>query len=195
MLSPEFQDFYRSWLQKADQYGDADLKQCFDKFFTLFVIYNRLYAEVTFNLARAGRIRLRGWYSFPDSTAAKSYVQQYLGSANLLSKLEDNEESKKAIDTISNLVEDGIFNIKLDMVTGNSQRETDLKLLNSLKSTNKWKRAYAILDIIYSLRCNMFHGHKGFNKVQIDILKPTIIILDRIIKGLYEKLSTEAGSI
>ena len=37
----------------------------------------------------------------------------------------------------------------------------------------------------------MFHGHKGFNKVQIDILKPTIIILDRIIKALYEKLSTD----
>lgn len=191
MLSSEFQYFYKSWLQKADQYGDADLKQCFDKFFTLFVVYNRLYAEATFTLARKGRINLANRSSFPDSKAAKYYVQQYLGSANLLSKLEDNDESKQAIETIGNLIEDRIFNIKLDMMTGSSQREADLKLLESLNSTNKLQRAHAILDIIYSIRCNMFHGHKGFTEIQVDILRPTIVILENIIKALYGKLSTE----
>lgn len=194
MLSPEFEDFYRSWLQKAEEYEETDLRQCFDKFFTLFVVYNRLYAEATFTLARKGEINLATRYSFPDSMAAKSYVQKYLGGANLLSKLEDNEESKQAIATIRNLIEDGIFNIKLNMVTGNSQREADLELLKSLKSTNRGQRARAILDIIYSIRCNMFHGHKGFTPVQVKILRPVITVLENIIRALCDKLSTESTS-
>ena len=56
VLSNEFQEFYRTWMTKAAEYGTEELRDCFDKFFTLFVVYNRLYAEVTFTLVRKRRI-------------------------------------------------------------------------------------------------------------------------------------------
>jgi Uma2 family endonuclease len=46
-----------------------------------------------------------------------------------------------------------------DLVTGNPQRQKDLELLSRLRSTSRDDRANAILELIYSIRCNMFHGH------------------------------------
>ena len=195
MLSAEFSDFYRSWNRKAEEYGTQELRQCFDKFFTLFVIYNRLYAEATFLLARRGIIILGRRSSsgrrntFPDSLAAKNYVRQYLGSENLMSQLESDTQSNEAINTIIYLIETEQFYIRLDMVSGSRQRQEDLRLLDSLRSTDKAVKARAILDFIYSIRCNMFHGHKGFDEIQVEILRPAIIILQKIVRLLYEKLS------
>lgn len=201
MLSAEFSDFYRSWNRKAEEYGTQELRQCFDKFFTLFVIYNRLYAEATFLLTRRGIIILGRRSSsgrsvlpgrrntFPDSLAAKNYVRQYLGSENLMSQLESDTQSNEAINTIIYLIETEQFYIKLDMVSGSRQRQEDLRLLDSLRSTDKAVKVRAILDFIYSIRCNMFHGHKGFNEIQVEILRPAIIILQKIVRLLYEKLS------
>jgi hypothetical protein len=66
-LNQDFKDFVRNWLNKADCIVLADSSTYFDKFFTLYVVYNRLYAEVTFTLARAGQIDISKWTSFPDA--------------------------------------------------------------------------------------------------------------------------------
>lgn len=199
MLSVEFKDFYRSWNRKAQKYGDQDLRQCFDKFFTLFVIYNRLYAEATFLLVRRGIVRLerRGLLgrinTFPDSRAAKDYIRTYLRNRNLIDQLEGDIQSNEAIRTVCRLIEDEEFYIKLDVMSGNRLREEDLRLLNSLRSPNEAVKARAILDFLYSIRCNMFHGHKGFNEIQVEILRPAIIILQKIVRLLWEKLSGDDG--
>lgn len=199
MLSVEFKDFYRSWNRKAQKYGDQDLRQCFDKFFTLFVIYNRLYAQATFFLVRRGIVRLERRRllgrinTFPDSRAAKDYIRTYLGNRNLIDQLERDIQSNEAIRTICRLIEDEEFYIKLDVMSGNRLREEDLRLLNSLRSPNEAVKARAILDFLYSIRCNMFHGHKGFNEIQVEILRPAIIILQKIIRLLWEKLSGDDG--
>jgi hypothetical protein len=46
-LSSSFVHFIRDWTTKAEsiQLRDHDLASYFDKFFTLFVIYNRLYTS------------------------------------------------------------------------------------------------------------------------------------------------------
>ena len=58
-LSSNFVQFIRGWTTKAEsiRLHDHDLASYFDKFFTLFVIYNRLYTEATFTLWRDGRVR------------------------------------------------------------------------------------------------------------------------------------------
>ncbi len=192
MLLPEFQSFYRNWIRKAEEYGTEELHQCFDKFFTLYVVYNRLYAEMTFLLVRKGEVTFKkGRSSFPDSKAAKDYVRNYLGSSDIVNQLEEDLNTKQSLHAILKLIEEGTFHIKLDVMTGNRQKEADKKLLNSLRSIDEDTKALAILDYIYSIRCNMFHGHKGFNEIQVEILKPTIILLQKIVTLLYEKLSTE----
>jgi hypothetical protein len=37
-LSEEFKNFYQSWILKTDQYSTKTIAECFDKYFTLFVI-------------------------------------------------------------------------------------------------------------------------------------------------------------
>jgi hypothetical protein len=187
----EFNNFITNWLNKADQIDLADklsLSPYFDKFFTLYIVYNRLYAEVTFNLARRGRIDISEKTSFPDSTAAKSYVVQFVGSGRLTQTVQDDPRTAKALNEIERLIEDNQFSIKLDMVTGDSQRDQDLELLRPLGSDSKNERATAILDLIYSIRCNMFHGHKGFDKVQIPLLVPTIVLLRHVIELVRDQL-------
>lgn len=199
-LSYEFEEFYNNWMAKAAEYGIGELRDCFDKFFTLFVVYNRLYAEVTFTLVRAGRIhRLRRDINnlgtmrkiFPDRKAATQYLQQYLGSENIIDHLESDDAAANALNTICNLLDNGRFYIKLDALTGERRRLEDERLLSNLRTTNSGFRASAILDLVYSIRCNMFHGHKSFQGVQIDLLQPVITILEKLIELIFQKLSNE----
>lgn len=199
-LSYEFQEFYHAWMTKAAEYGTEELRDCFDKFFTLFVVYNRLYAEVTFTLVRKRRIpRIERAINnpgtirriFPDRMAATQYLQQYLRSIDIINHLESDNATVNAINTICNLLENQQFYVKLDAFTGARQRSEDERLLRNLQSTNRGFRASAILDLVYSIRCNMFHGHKGFQGVQIELLQPVTTILERLIKLIFQKLSNE----
>jgi len=105
--------------------------------------------------------------------------------------LEGDLDTKEALNAIISLIGKGTFNIKLDIMTGNRQKPADKELLDTLRSTDKDTKALAILDCIYSIRCNMFHGHKGFHEIQVEILKPTIILLQKIVTLLYQKLCEE----
>jgi len=190
-LSVEFDKFYHSWIKKAGNYKTGNIRGCFDKFFTLFVIYNRLYAEATFVLARRNLINISKRTYFPDSTAAKTYVLQYITSNYFIQELENDQETLIAIRNIKELINQESFYIKLDMVTGARNRARDLELLKNLKSKSKNKKAQAILDLLYSIRCNMFHAHKGFTEIQLDLVRPSIIILNKVISVLYNKLTQD----
>jgi len=190
-LSSEFRDFYRRWTEKASKHGAANLSDYFDKYFSLFVAFNRLYAEATFILARQGEPKLEKRKSFPDADAAKTYVLKYLGSKYYLQMLEADQEVKQAIKEIKDLIRSHNFCIKLDMVKGNRQPEKDEELLKQLESGGFNPRAKAILDMLYSVRCNMFHGHKGFQEVQVALLKPLSCILKATVEILYEKLERD----
>lgn len=193
MISWELQEFCERWLQKAREYNGQNVRDCFDKFFTLFVAYNRLYAELTYFLARKGRVRLQG-NSIPDGRAAKQFVHQYLGTNYVWSSLQNDRACIEAIETIDDLVDHQVFAIKLDRLRGEPRRQEDLRLLNALRSDKQYRKVEAILDIIYSIRCNMFHGHKDFHEVQTQILIPVTILLEKITILLYEKLSHDQGT-
>lgn len=195
MLSSEFKNFYENWLKKANEYKGEDISQYFDKFFTLFVVYNRLYAEVTFLLARKGEIDLSKRKTFPDANAATKYMVQFIGSTFLIEQLEQDADCQYALSNIIRSIADKTFHIKLDMIGGDPQPQEDRKLLDKLKSTNKNTKATAILETIYSIRCNMFHGHKGFNEIQKELLTPITIILEKMIKLIYEKLENDHQNI
>ena len=170
-LSQEVRDFYQRWLQKADAYEqNGHESDYFDRFSSLFVVFNRLYGVATFALARNKQIDLSKRSSFPDGKAAKEYVLQYLKSGHYIERLEAETPVREAIETIMHLIANKQFYIKLDMVTGDKQPDKDENLLMRLSSRGKGQRAEAILDLLYSIRCNMFHGQKGFQEVQLRLL-------------------------
>lgn len=192
-LSSEFVDFYNRWMEKANNYNRNDLSDYFDKFFSLFVAFNRLYAEATFVLARQGDPKLDRKTSFPDAEAAKTYVLKYLGARYFIEELERDHEARLALDMLSDLIGSYRFHIKLDMVTGDIQPKKDKELFKKLNSGGFDQRGKAILDVLYSVRCNMFHGQKSFQPVQIELLKPVSCMLKSTNQILYNKLSIDHG--
>jgi hypothetical protein len=62
--------------------------------------------------------------------------------------------------------------------------------LQALSSSNAHHRAEAILKIIYQVRCNMFHGRKSVEPIQKQLLLPLIVLLEKIIEKLYQKLDS-----
>jgi hypothetical protein len=88
-LTAEAGAFISRWTHKASTIVLDDLATYFDKFITLFVAYNRLYAEATFVLWRNGTVTIPNANShFPDGNAAKEYVATFLGEQDLTAGLE-----------------------------------------------------------------------------------------------------------
>src|SRR5581483_1371501 len=128
-LSMDMRDFCDEWLRKADSYSDRELRDIFNKAFSLWTVYNRLYCEATFTLAREGTIALSDDKPFPDGKGAKQYGPQFVGDEALLDELEADPECQAAISKIEELIDGHAFNIKLSMPFGEPQRDKDEKLL------------------------------------------------------------------
>lgn len=183
MLSSELERFIDNWLFKAEQYSNTSVEECYDKFFTLFVVFNRLYAEATFELARRGEAEINQNRSLPDKDGATKYTLKMIGVSNFQA-LYDTHLSI-SVNEIAQLIAEERFYILLSKPNGNPQPNRDRQLLMELQSSGK-KRSLAILKLIYAIRCNLFHGHKGFEPVQVELLRPTITILAAVINSLHE---------
>ena len=189
-LHPHVQDFYSEWLSKADSYQQKNLSDYFNKAFSLFTLYNKLYAEATFTLARNNEITLNESRGFPDKKGATEYVPKFLGYEYLSDVFANDEESAHSIAQLIDHIENERFYIKLSMLYGERQAELDRDLARRMISTSAKRKVEAILELIYSVRCNMFHGNKQFDKVQVELLIPVTTILRKVIVELYNKLST-----
>ncbi|PZO38538.1 MAG: hypothetical protein DCF17_14585 [Shackletoniella antarctica] len=197
-LNPEFQSLCKRWREKAQQYEIEDTHQLFDKFFSLYVAYNALYAETAAYLHRKAISEGKKEYkldneSFPDKQAAIEYVLGLMKSKNLMQSLEKTESTKQAIEQLKVLMSKQSslhFWICLDPVFGKPQEDKDEELNKMLNSPSTDERARAILGIIYQVRCNMFHGRKSVSPVQGQLLIPLIVLLEKIIDKLYQKLES-----
>jgi len=188
-ISQECGAFISRWMHKANLIELDDLASYFDRFITLFVAYNRLYAEATFELCRAGSIKLRPHANFPDGKAAKEYVVQFLGEHELAIGFESDAATAAAVEDMKTLIADSRFNILLKGPEAKSDRRRDQQLLARLESHDASIRAKAVLEFVYSVRCNTLHGSKSFEPVQAEVLKPCITVVDRLIALLLLRLS------
>jgi hypothetical protein len=190
-ISAELEMFVQNWRTKAEAYSNDDVGGAFDRFFTFYVAFNRLYAEATFRLARRGQVNLKN--TFPDSKGAQEYVLQFCGATTLTEAWNAKPEATAAIEQIAEHLQERRFALKLNMITGERQPEADRDLLGALKSRSAARRAHGILEALYAIRCNMFHGHKGFEPIQLELLRPAIALLDSTINVLYKALDADPG--
>jgi hypothetical protein len=184
MVLQQLNDYYNNWLNKADNYNSNTLSNQFDKFTSLYVLFNSLYMQVMTNLVLAGHHIPTG---FKDKIAATDYVIQYLGSTYYLNNLLNDEQSKADLNSICDIIEQEEFHIILDW--GNQQRQKDIALLNSLRSTSSQRKAIAILSLFYHIRCNMFHGHKDYVDRQRALLEPVNNLLRKTVVLTFNKLN------
>jgi hypothetical protein len=54
-LNPRLEQFCDRWQAKANGYGVHQTEDWFDRFFTLWVLFNALYTEVAVQTGNAGR--------------------------------------------------------------------------------------------------------------------------------------------
>ncbi len=188
MLNQEISKFCTEWLNKSHEIDDTKLSGLFDKFFTLYVVYNRLYVETTFRMANNGQINLNNRNTFPDDKAAKVYVIQYLTGNKINEEFQADQECVTAIESLKIIIQENKLNIKLHQITGIPDRGKDLELLEKLESNKIDTKIRGITEYIYSIRCNIFHAQKGYHNQQKIVLRPINILLEKLIKILFEKL-------
>lgn len=168
--------FYQSWMSKLkhlEQYETQQLTYVYDKFFTLYVVYNFLYATVAKNLAKDEAKK------YKDEEAATKGIKNFLGAESLC------EDFKGEIEKITESLKRGSFYV----VDNKEENEKIIKKLESVKDVKQ--RSLGILEVIYKVRCNLFHGSKLFEPSQKEILIPLNLLLKGIIEKIYEKLTEE----
>ncbi|MFD0750174.1 hypothetical protein ACFQZS_08485 [Mucilaginibacter calamicampi] len=181
-MSPYFFDFYHNWSNKLLGIIGDDLASVYDRYITSFVIYNSLYNQVPEALIENG---IPVASKIFDNKLATEIVVQFVGATNLLDLLYNNGCGND-IQGIINLIDQQMFYIKIKY--GQRQRNEDLKLLSDLNSTNHNKKAVAILQVLYHVRCNIFHGNKNFEEYQRILVEPLFKILQIINSELFNRL-------
>lgn len=189
IIQHELKEFYQRWKTKADGHDSESLADYFDRFFTLFVIYNRIYNVVNVILAEQGELKIlketgkiKKKNNTDDNQAATICIAHFL-------REELNEivaENQVQIDEFIYIIKERLFNIVLK--NGKPQRHEDLELENGLESDDAVLIVESLLIILYKMRCNVFHAEKGFNNSQIRILEPANICLNNLVERLIVKV-------
>lgn len=190
VMTPHLQQFYFNWLAKADSYNENVLANHYDKFTSLYVVFNALYMEVMTELTISGNQIPK---DFKDKKAATDYVIQYLKSKYYIDELLNDQESIDCLNTICEIIVDEKFHIILNW--GNHQRNLDLKLLGKLTSNSNNEKGKAILSLFYHIRCNLFHGHKRFEEPQKELLIPVNKLLRKTVEITFQKLTIDINPI
>ena len=159
--------FYKRWMAKADNYDTSDLSDCFDKFLTLFTVYNSMYN----NLAK--QIGFSEKYDNAKATKCVPSVTEF-------KELCEDEIFKKSSEKITSLIDSGEFYV--------SDTSSDKKIIKRVKSNDKSVRLQGVLELVYRIRCNLIHGEKEFMCTQKNILQPCINILEIINHRVFSYL-------
>jgi hypothetical protein len=186
----DLERFCKRWQSKADEYDLDTLAGTFDQFFSLFVAYNRLYAAAARRLTQTGRIKVQ---DETDRKSATSHVVEYLGSNKLANIL--RECTHDDVDRVYELIDNGTFFVHGKSRNDEPDHVRDRQCLRKIKNGDDKDYCTAILALIYTTRCNMFHGSKQYCQVQQSILIPMNSILrcliDAVSSTLIQDLSEE----
>jgi hypothetical protein len=182
-----FNIFYDSWwVNKCLEYNGEQLVHHYDLFFSRYVIYNNLYNSIVSLKVFLGRLNVK---------------------TNRKQKIIERGDREKAIDCIAEHLLDSeldllfkkegfarIRNSLVDMIKnqfvithwhGKQRPEDDLDILEKLQYIDRRKVLYGLLEVLYNVRCNMFHGSKNYHDSQIALLKVLNEFLFEIVTILY----------
>lgn len=178
-------EFFDGWLQKSETYNEQETAGAFDKFFTLFVLFNALYNEATDRLLIENKIT-KTKKDIGDRNGATKNTILFIGADNLYLSLKN--KCGNEIDKVAGLIEDKTFYFHMEKGTTVPDNKKDQECVDGIRSGNKQKYCDGILQLIYQTRCNMFHGSKQFDIIQVKLLSLFIKIVTVLIDELRDKL-------
>lgn len=169
--------FCDRWMQKADQCRTDELAGLFDRFYTLYVVFNRIYSTSAFFYRNRGgeawRMRFSG-----DRTEATEVMANAIGQKRFSSALSDRNDARAACYSIHQLLLERRFFLHSKRNSPEPDYDRDLRLAQRLRK----EELKAVLECLYQIRCNIFHGQKEFVERQADLLNPAIVLLSLTIK-------------
>ncbi len=181
MLTPDQQDYYNRWLQKADNITDGNIASLIDKYVTLFINYNFLYNIVPIKKAQeTGTPR----ETVGDRAGATTSTINFLG-AEVISEHLTVQGLDAQIEELANAMPH--FNI--DLNKGTPQPKRDEVLIKGLRSADADTKVLALMKTLYSIRCNIVHGEKGLHQYQEILLLPAIQLLRALIPLVYDRVN------
>jgi len=172
---------------KASSYSKNDLRDSFDKFFTMFVPYNALYNEAARRLMSRGEISAKELF---DKTSATSHVTRYVGEHRLASVIKLDAISH--VNEITRLIRIGKFYIHLKGRTFLPDHEEDRKHLDRIETGTEQEFCESLLLLMYKTRCNLFHGNKEYLATQKLILNPMTETLRIVVNELLCSLERDS---
>lgn len=157
--------FIHRWNTKAEGYNGSnrDLSAVFDEFITRYIIFNVLYKICAEIYGERG-----------DRNSATKVVEKFLSEhhCNII------PEISPFISRLTEGISEGKFIIGIP-------KYSDKKLLTDLQNNN----ILALLECIYQLRCNLFHGDKEFIWRQEQLLSPVTHCLEILNRDIYNILN------
>ncbi|WP_110456643.1 hypothetical protein [Shewanella algidipiscicola] len=191
--------FCSAWIRKSERIDLEPLEGVFDRFFTLWVVYNRLYEEAGRYLvhrqhpfyrpfiARRGR---RVYAPPPDKISATKGIVAYVGMGYLRENVFANQNAVEGMNFVNDAVQNGMLYLHEDYETGEPDIERDQELVTKAREGC----VESILTLIYQARCNLFHGQKSFTESQRDLLNGMSEILRVIISCSLTEIEERAGN-
>lgn len=171
------------WLAKAQQYDLSSLDGAFDRFFSLFVVHNRLYSHMA---------RVLGQPAGGDRKSATRLFARAVGHEVLRTALTE-DEGQSDIQRLGQLIDpDGPFYLISTKGTDEPDADRNRDLRRRLECNEAKTKVEAVLEYLYLIRCNMFHGEKDFDNSQLAIIQPATRVLERVVRAGLDKLEVDA---
>jgi hypothetical protein len=156
----------KRWIEKANKNPTKGLNYQIDKFFSLYVAYNIIYSLISHE---------ENW----DRCSAVSVIACYIKTNKIIVFSSSKSEIEDMIKPIRN---HEIFHIY-----ENDKNHDDSKLISNID--NNLDIEESVLNLLYGIRCNMFHGKKELSNEQLSLLIPANKILENLVNSLIESLT------
>lgn len=193
-IKTNFNEFYNSWwTDKCLNYKGTKLSDYYDIFFSRFVTFNSLYNTIIYTKEKIGLLEKKTNKKNKIVDRQDKEKATTLMSKELLdSDLEIFFSKPKIIKSINDLID--ILEYKKFVIT-HTYPDDDLLIFAKLKNTDKREKYLGLLELLYNVRCNMFHGSKGYEQDQITLLKPINEIILHIVNFTYNSFEKMTSSL
>lgn len=168
--------FCERWINKADAYRSDGIEDLFDRFFTLFVAYNRFYSAAA-ELYRATLDPRHAMMLQGDRREATTVMARLISQLRFTDVVNETPAIAAACQAIADLLENHHFFLHTFRGTNEPDLDRDSKLADGLRRHS----LLSVLECLYQIRCNIFHREKEFAPRQAELLIPALTLLETIV--------------
>jgi hypothetical protein len=181
-----FKEFIGRWLHKASGYNADSLDGAFDKFVTLYTVFNILYDEAFSQLVDSKKVKSG---DNGERRKAVTHIAAFLEHDVLKARLRSHSET---LSSIMGLIRDRKYYFSVKGPQWHPNFAKDAQLLRDLQSDDAIRFSEAVLILEYRVRCNLLHGLKGYDSEQMQVIVPMTELLEEIINVALSKLGIAA---